>query len=107
MGASAVLVADPHPNHKSKELKDFCNKMGTTLSLLEQSTQWANRAERYVGLLKEAVRKDMRDSHSPLVLWDYCAKRRVSIFTLTARDLFQLVPPYIRKPNMVNRNLYR
>lgn len=90
VGAPEILVADPHPNQKSKEVKDFCNKIGTTLRLLEQSTQWANRAELYIGLLKESVRKDMRDSHSPLVLWDYCAERRASIFTLTARDLFQL-----------------
>ena len=90
VGAPEILVADPHPVHKSKETRDFCNKIGTTLRILEQSTQWANRAELYVGLLKEAVRKDLRDSGAPLVLWDYCAERRAAIFTLTARDLFQL-----------------
>lgn len=40
--------------------------------------------------MKEATRKDMRVQHSPLVLWDYCAKRRAMIFCLTARNLFQL-----------------
>ena len=90
VGCPEVLVADPHPSQKSKEVKDFCNKIGTTLRILEQSTQFANRAELYIGLLKEAVRKDMRDSHSPLVLWDYCAERRAAIFSLTSRDLFQL-----------------
>ena len=90
VGAPEVLVADPHPSQASSEVKAFCNKIGTTLRLLEQKTQWANRAELYVGLLKEAVRKDMREMNSPLVLWDYCAERRASIFTLTARDLFQL-----------------
>ena len=69
---------------------DFCNKIGTTLRLLEQKTQWANRAESYVGLMKEAVRKDIRLTRSPLVLWDYAAERRAAILSLTARDLFQL-----------------
>ena len=59
VGAPEVLVADPHMNQKSREVKDFCNKIGTTLRILEQSTQFANRAELYIGLLKEAIRKDM------------------------------------------------
>ena len=90
VGAPDVLVADPHPSNKSKDVKAFCNKIGTTLRILEESTQWASRAELYVGLMKEATRKDMRAQHSPLVLWDYCAERRAMIFCLTARDLFQL-----------------
>ena len=69
---------------------DFCNKIGTTLRLLEQKTQWANRAKLYVGLMKEAVRKDIRLTGSPLVLWDYGVERRADIISLTARDIFQL-----------------
>lgn len=90
VGAPEVLVADPHRAQTSKEVKDFCNQIGTVLRILEQSTQFANRAELYIGLLKNAIRLDMRETHSPLVLWDYCAERRADIFTLTARDLFQL-----------------
>ena len=71
-------------------MKDFLNKIATTLRLLEHNTQWANRAELYVGLVKDAVRKDMHSSGSPLVLWDYAAERRAAIMCLTARDLFQL-----------------
>ena len=47
-------------------------------------------AELYIGLLKEAVRKDMKDTDSPLRFWDYCAERRVKINNLTAKNLFQL-----------------
>mgnify|MGYP003315357419 CR=1 FL=1 len=68
VGAPDVLVADPHPTQKKKEVKDFCNKIGTKLHLLEAETQWANRAELYAGLLKEGTGKDMRAMHSPLVL---------------------------------------
>ena len=90
VGAPEILVADPYSSHKSRDVKAFCNQIGTTLKILEESTQWANRAELYIGLLKEATRTDMRVRHSPLVLWDYCAERRAMIFSLTARNLFQL-----------------
>ena len=72
--APEILVCDPHPSQNSFEVKDFCKNIGTTLKLLEQGTKWANRAELYVVLVKEAVRKDIRLSHSPLVLWDFALR---------------------------------
>ena len=42
VGAPKILVDGPHPSHNSKEVKYFYNKIGTTLRLLEQVTQWAN-----------------------------------------------------------------
>ena len=60
------------------------------LKFLERATQWANLAELYIGLLKEAVRKDMKDSDSPLKFWDYYAERRVLINNLNSENLFQL-----------------
>ena len=63
VGSPEILVCDPHPSQKSFEVKYFCNNIGTTLKLLEQVTQWENRAELYVGLVKEAVRKDICLSH--------------------------------------------
>ena len=64
VGAPNVLVCDPHPSQKSREVKEFCNRIGTTLRVLEANTQWANRAELYVGLMKEATRKDMRETNT-------------------------------------------
>ena len=58
--------------------------------MLEENTQHTDRAELYIGLLKEAVRKDMRETHSPLRLWCHCAERRAQIFNLTAKNIFQL-----------------
>ena len=63
--------------------------MGTTLCILEQGTSWANRAELYIDLLKEAVRKDMRTSNPPMVLWDYAIERRAAISNLISCPLFQ------------------
>ena len=45
VGVPLYLIADPHPSHNSKEVRQFYNKIGTTLILLEESTQWANRSE--------------------------------------------------------------
>jgi hypothetical protein len=89
VGVPLTLVADPHPSQKSYSVRRFCDQVGTTLRLLEKSTQWANRAELYIGLIKEAVRKDLRSSNAPMVLWDFCIERRVMIHNVTPRSLFQ------------------
>ncbi|KAL7538844.1 hypothetical protein ACHAXR_009411 [Thalassiosira sp. AJA248-18] len=90
VGAPNAFVVDPHRAQTSKDVRSFCHKIGSTLRVLEESTQHANRAELYIGLLKESIRNDLRQSHSPLRLWCYCAERRASIFNLTAKNLFQL-----------------
>jgi hypothetical protein len=65
--------------------------MGTAHSVLEEDTPWANRTELYIGLVKEAgIRKDMKESDCLLAFWDYCAKCRVRVHNLMAKDLFQL-----------------
>jgi hypothetical protein len=66
------------------------SQIGTTLQVLEANTQWANQAELYVGLLKEAIQKDMQETNSPLVLWDYCLERLVLIFQVMSKKSFQL-----------------
>ena len=58
--------------------------------MLKGLTQWANRAELYVGLFKEAVMKDMLQENPPLFIWDYCAERRAAITNMTVKYLFQL-----------------
>ena len=88
VGVPEAIIDDSHKCHKSKEVRQFCHNIGTTLRVLEGSTQWANRAELYVGLFKEAVRKDMLQENSPLFLWDYCAEKRAAITNMTAKELF-------------------
>ena len=84
-----ILVVDPSGEQTSKDVRRFCNQVGTTLRVLEESTQWANRAELYIGLFKQAIRRDLSRSDYPMVLCDYCAERRALIHSLTPRDLFQ------------------
>jgi hypothetical protein len=74
----------------SREVKRFCNDIGTTLQALEEGTPWSNKAELYIGLLIEAVRQDLKESHSPMVFWDYCLERRARIHILTAKSNFKL-----------------
>ena len=90
IGAPDALIFDMSGEQTSQPMRKFCHKIGTSLRVLEEGTPWANKAELYIGLIKEAVRKDMKESDCPLVLWDYCAERRARINNLTAKDIFKL-----------------
>jgi hypothetical protein len=85
-----AFVADMSEEQTSKEAKTFCNEIGSTLRASEEGTPWANKAELYIGLLKEAVRKDMKGQDSPMVFWDYCIERRARVHNLTAKSNFKL-----------------
>ena len=89
VGVPVSLIVDAHKAQTSKATKKFCHQVGTTLKILERGTPWANRAELYIGLLKEAVRKDMQAANSPMVLWDYAMERRAMIHNAVPRPLFQ------------------
>ena len=45
--------------------------VGMMLHAQEEGTPWVNKAELYIKLIKEAVWQDMRETNSPLWLWDY------------------------------------
>ena len=90
IGAPDAIICDAAKVHKSEAVRKFCNEIGTTLRILEANTPWANKAELYVGIIKEAVRKDMKESNCPLAFWDYCMERRARINNLTAKDIFSL-----------------
>jgi len=90
IGAPDAIISDALREQMLQPLCKFCSEIGTTLHVLEEGMPWSNHAELYIGLIKEAVQKDMKESNSPLVFWDYCVKRRACINNLTAKDLFQL-----------------
>ena len=90
VGAPDALICDMAGEQLSDEVRNFCNDIGTTVRALEEGTPWSNKAELYISLLKEAVRKDMRESGSPLTFWDYCVERRARINNLTAKTRFNL-----------------
>ena len=90
------LILDPSWEKNSAKVTKMCHKMGTTLKILEESTQHAKLAERYVGLTKTSIRKDMRKSGASMVLWGLCAKCRMRINNLTDWPLFQIQGQNIR-----------
>ena len=90
IGAPTSIIADMSGEQMSHDVQKFCSDIGTTLRALEEGTPWSNKAELYIGLLKEAVRKDMGESNSPMILWDYCVERWARINNLMAKDNFKL-----------------
>ena len=86
VGAPDAIVSDMAKEQVSQDVRNFCNTIGTTLRALEEGTPWSNKAELYIKLMKEAVRKDMKESNCPLRFWDYCLERRVQIYNLTSHD---------------------
>ena len=90
VGVPNTLLVDPSGEQTSKDVRNFCHKVGTSLRILEESTQWANIAELYIGLFKESIRKDLSCTNCPMKLWDFCAERRARIHNVIPRDLFQL-----------------
>ena len=90
IGVPTSIIADMSGEQMSHNVRKFCNDIGTTLRALKEGTPWSNKAELYIGLLKEAVRKDMRETNSPMILWDYCVERQARINNLMAKDNFKL-----------------
>ena len=72
VGVPTSLIMDPAGEQTSNAVKKFAKECFMTLKILEESTQWANLAERYIGLLKAGVKNGMHHSNCPIVLWDYC-----------------------------------
>ena len=90
VGVPSVLVCNGAKTQTKIEVKDFANKFGTTLRVLENETKWADRAELYIELIKYSTRKDTRETHSVLVLWYYAMERRVIIHQAKSKDMFQM-----------------
>jgi hypothetical protein len=88
IGAPDVIISDAAGEQSSQNLRKFWAEIGTTLRYLEEGTLLANKAELYIGLIKEVVRKDMKESNCPLAFWDYCMERRARINNITAKSLF-------------------
>ena len=72
VGVPVRLFVDGQISQASPTVRRFCDQVGTTLQVLDTGTSWANRAEIYIGLLKEAARCYMPQSNSPMTLWCYC-----------------------------------
>ena len=59
IGALDAIICDDNREQISKSVRDFYHQIRTSLCFLEEGTHWESCADLYIGLLKEAVRKDM------------------------------------------------
>ena len=90
IGVPLSLVMDPSGEQTSNEVQRFAQECSLKLKILEESTQFANLAERYIGILKSAVRDEMHHTDCPIVLWDYCVEFKVSVHNVTAKGSLHL-----------------
>lgn len=90
IGAPDALIYGASRAKKSQEVRKYCNAINTTLRVSEEKTPFANKAELYICIIKEAIQKDTKESNCSLAFWDYCMERQSCIKNLTAKDLFSL-----------------
>ena len=89
IGVTVFIVIYVQMSQKNNKTNRFCHQVGTTLSILEAETLWANRVDPYIGLFKEAVRSDLCMTDVPMILWDYCMERWSQIHNAVPWPLFQ------------------
>ena len=65
--------------------------------MLERTTPSKNRSELYSRLIKEAIRKDMRESNSPIDLWDYAIESRALV-----HNTFFILSSKIKEKRLMN-----
>ena len=70
VGAPRAVIVDSHRSEKSREVRKFLTSAGTTLRVLEGSSQHQDRAELYIGLMKRSVGRHAREQlvNVPVVL---------------------------------------
>ena len=66
IGVPTKLILDPAGEHGQGKVRQFARECSMALHLLEEFIQWADLAEKYIGILKSAVLKDLRDSFCPM-----------------------------------------
>ena len=80
---------DGHRAQKNHQTKKFSSQVGLTMRVIEQHTRWTIGVQLYICIFKEAVRRDLRLSHPPMVFWDYCMERRALIHNAVPHPLSQ------------------
>ena len=98
IGVPPCIICDSAPNQIQGEARKLCNLCSCTIKSLEKGTPSSNRAECCVGLVKSNVKKNLKMTNSPLVLWNYCVERRCKILSASTRDIYLLdgMVPYTK-----------
>jgi len=89
IGVPRDLIADPSGEQTSHKAREFAQKVGMNFRYLEHNTPHANLAELYVGLMKTAISRDLRETGCPLTLWCFATEWRMRVHNVTASKLSQ------------------
>ena len=84
-----LLTGGAKELHLGEWLKK-CKKHNIHMRLTEPHSPWQNQVELMGGLIKRKVRRLMRNTNTPIRLWDYCWRYVASIQSLTASNQIQL-----------------
>lgn len=108
VGVPDAIICDQGGEQIGGDSKKLLRESGTVVKQIEPNTPWSNRAERYIGIFKQAVRDLMHETNCPMKLWDYCMEYKAKVNNSTARNLYQLgsLTPYQtiyqREPDISN-----
>ena len=84
------MICDGTRSEISGDTVSICKDDECTIKYLEKETSSANRSERSIETLKVTIKKDIKVSISPLVLWCYALERRAAINNATALGTYSL-----------------
>ena len=86
VGVPPMIICDAAREQVQGDALLLCNEAGCQIYELAKDTPAANRAERYIKMIKDATKKDLVTSNCPMLFWDYCIERRAKIINAVARD---------------------
>ena len=84
------MIYNLAPNQIQGETRKLWSLSSCTIKGLEKGIPFSNKAECYVGIVKSNVKKDLKLSNSPLVLWNYRVDHRCKILSASARNRYLL-----------------
>ena len=67
--ALEAIICDASNEQTSKSLPKSYRYNGTTFRVMKEVTPWENKSELYIGLINDAVRKDMKESDCTIDFW--------------------------------------
>jgi len=81
-----MIICDAAREQVQGDTLLLCNEAGCQIYELAKDTPAANRAKRYIKMIKDATKKDLVTSNCPMLFWDNCIERRAKIINAVARD---------------------
>ena len=68
VGVPDAIICDQGGEQVGGESRKLLRQCGTVVRRLEPNTPWSNRAERYIGMFKQAIRDLLQETNCPMRL---------------------------------------